>query len=232
MKFELTRYHRDTPEAELLADLKRVADELGIDTLTKKQYAERGKFGAGTMRVRFGEWYAALELAGLKTPRKSYRITDEQFFENLRQVWLKLGRQPTFVEMEQPLSKFSGTSYISRFGRWSLALEAFVAHANNEPFPAAKTAENETPRTRGRGGRKNRYIGGTLRLQVLKRDNFKCNYCGRSPATDPGVILHIDHIKALANGGETKLSNLQALCSVCNNAKRDSSMFEPRIPNS
>ncbi|MBS3113013.1 HNH endonuclease [Candidatus Woesearchaeota archaeon] len=55
----------------------------------------------------------------------------------------------------------------------------------------------------------------------MKRDNFKCKNCGRSPAIDMSLILHVDHIKALANGGETVLENLQTLCSKCNIGKSD-----------
>lgn len=60
-----------------------------------------------------------------------------------------------------------------------------------------------------------------LRFIVMRRDNFKCKNCGRSPATDPTIILHVDHIKAWANGGETILENLQTLCSKCNIGKSD-----------
>ena len=35
------------------------------------------------------------------------------------------------------------------------------------------------------------------------------------------IILHVDHIKAWAKGGETVLENLQTLCSVCNIGKSD-----------
>jgi 5-methylcytosine-specific restriction endonuclease McrA len=55
----------------------------------------------------------------------------------------------------------------------------------------------------------------------MRRDNFKCKNCGRSPATDQSIILHVDHINAWAKGGETILENLQTLCSVCNIGKSD-----------
>ena len=67
-----------------------------------------------------------------------------------------------------------------------------------------------------------RTISDKLRYQVLKRDNFKCCACGASPAKDPSVELHIDHIIPWSKGGETKLDNLQALCSRCNIGKSDS----------
>lgn len=54
------------------------------------------------------------------------------------------------------------------------------------------------------------------RYDVLKRDNFKCVLCGRSPAVDPKIILHIDHIIPKSKGGDNKPANLQTLCSDCN----------------
>jgi hypothetical protein len=28
----------------------------------------------------------------------------------------------------------------------------------------------------------------------MRKDNFKCVACGRNPATDPKIVLHVDHI--------------------------------------
>ena len=70
--------------------------------------------------------------------------------------------------------------------------------------------------------RSTRVISDKLRYQVLKRDNFKCCACGASPAKDPAVELHIDHIIPWSKGGETALGNLQTLCSKCNIGKSDS----------
>lgn len=67
-----------------------------------------------------------------------------------------------------------------------------------------------------------RTISDKLRYRVLKRDNFKCCACGASPAKDPSVELHIDHIIPWAKGGETKFENLQTLCAKCNIGKSDS----------
>ena len=67
-----------------------------------------------------------------------------------------------------------------------------------------------------------RSIPDRLRYQVLKRDMFKCCACGASPAKDPSVELHIDHIIPWAKGGSTTMDNLQTLCSKCNLGKGDS----------
>ena len=53
----------------------------------------------------------------------------------------------------------------------------------------------------------------------MKRDNFKCQKCGRSPSFDPKVQLHVDHILAWTKGGETELQNLETLCMECNIGK-------------
>ena len=66
-----------------------------------------------------------------------------------------------------------------------------------------------------------RNISDKLRYQVLKRDNFKCCACGASPAKDPSVELHMDHIIPYSKGGEATLENLQTLCSKCNLGKSD-----------
>ena len=57
----------------------------------------------------------------------------------------------------------------------------------------------------------------SLRFQVLKRDGFKCRYCGR-PADD-GVVLHVDHKVPRCEGGSDRIENLVAACADCNLGK-------------
>lgn len=54
------------------------------------------------------------------------------------------------------------------------------------------------------------------RFEILKRDGFRCRYCGRRA---PHVELHIDHVDAKANGGADANSNLVAACVDCNVGK-------------
>jgi len=58
----------------------------------------------------------------------------------------------------------------------------------------------------------------TLRFEVFKRDNFTCQYCGRSA---PDVILEADHIHPDSKGGKTDLLNLITSCFDCNRGKSD-----------
>lgn len=59
-------------------------------------------------------------------------------------------------------------------------------------------------------------INQKIRLEVLKRDNFKCVYCGKSAFE---TKLHIDHIIPISKNGNNKIENLQTLCEVCNLSK-------------
>jgi hypothetical protein len=61
--------------------------------------------------------------------------------------------------------------------------------------------------------KKRKSIPEKVRFEVFKRDSFKCQYCGKS---SPDVVLHVDHIKPVAEGGTNDISNLLAACSECN----------------
>ena len=63
-----------------------------------------------------------------------------------------------------------------------------------------------------------------LRFKVLQRDQFRCQLCGRSPATELICKLHVDHIIPFSKGGKTTLENLQTLCSHCNVGKSNRSV--------
>lgn len=64
-----------------------------------------------------------------------------------------------------------------------------------------------------------RSVNPLLKLKVLKRDKFKCNHCGISPAIDKTVELQIDHIYPFSKGGTHDIENLQTLCRECNYKK-------------
>lgn len=55
-----------------------------------------------------------------------------------------------------------------------------------------------------------------IRFEVFKRDKFTCQYCGRM---SPDVILEVDHIKPVAEGGENDILNLITSCRDCNRGK-------------
>lgn len=67
-----------------------------------------------------------------------------------------------------------------------------------------------------------------VRIRAMKRDRFRCTYCG-TPGTD--AELEVDHIIAVANGGSHHISNLTTACRKCNQAKGDGPAPERRNPS-
>lgn len=59
-------------------------------------------------------------------------------------------------------------------------------------------------------------ISKKIRFEVFKRDGFTCQYCGRMA---PDVILEVDHINPVANGGDNDIMNLITSCKDCNRGK-------------
>jgi len=58
----------------------------------------------------------------------------------------------------------------------------------------------------------------SVRFEVLRRDGFRCQYCGRS-SSDGDVILEVDHIVPVSKGGTNDLNNLITSCRECNRGK-------------
>lgn len=67
-----------------------------------------------------------------------------------------------------------------------------------------KTANNRKP------------ISKKMRFEVFKRDRFTCQYCGRMA---PDVVLEVDHITPVSEGGTNDILNLVTSCKECNRGK-------------
>lgn len=235
-------------DEEYYRDLQRVAILINCDTVSYDAYKEYGKFSAEHIIHRFGKWNTALQKAGLKeTGFSKDKITEQQCFDEIERIWILLGRQPTTTDIiKRGISIYSIDTFKRRFGGWRKALEAFVKYINssdnldsatnkehNNPGVLNECIENVQTNDKEIINKKNisnsvenkhktsRNINARLRFKVLQRDNFKCCACGASPAKDPSVELHVDHIIPWSKGGETVIENLQTLCSKCNLGKSD-----------
>lgn len=222
-------FNINVSDEQLLNDLRVTAKLLDATTITSTQYCEYGKHGHTIIIERFGKWETALLKAGLEPTGFHSTISAEELMEEIERIWIKLGRQPTTTDIKNGISKYSLNSYARKFGSWRKALETFVEYINQDekteeigveivsdiPATSIPTSSNTAIETR----KTKRDINLRLRFLVMKRDNFKCCMCGRSPATMPNLELHIDHIKPWSKGGETVIENLQTLCSDCNLGK-------------
>ena len=91
-----------------------------------------------------------------------------------------------------------------------------IEHVENDPVRAGR-ADYERPvvilLTRYVRVPSTRRVPVTRR-GVLRRDDHRCGYCGKSAAT-------IDHVMPRSRGGRDSWENLIACCLKCNNAKSD-----------
>ena len=212
--------------SDYTSDLRHVAELLGNKTVKNTEYRELGKYDAQKMSTRFGSWEKALLAAGLQPTGYTVSVSNEELLEEIERLWIHLGRQPTTTDIRAGLSRYGLTTFLRHFGSWRNALVTFVNFVNEETEqgPSLDVVLPQEPFDNPIAEIKHktrRDINLRLRFLVMKRDNFKCCMCGASPAKDPSVELHIDHIIPWSKGGETVVENLQTLCSKCNLGKSD-----------
>ena len=219
MKFEFSEYpNAKVSDDELLKDMKEVIKKDCDASLSMAEYDEKGRYNSSTIIRHFGSWNNALSLIGAEINNRKF--TEEELFNNIERVWIYKGKQPSRRDMDNKnISLISNGAYLRKYGKWTTALKAFIEYINsteNEYQEKDSNIKNNkishnTPRE----------VNLRLRFKVMSRDNFRCCFCGASPAKDPSVELHIDHIIPWSKGGETIFENLQTLCSNCNLGKSD-----------
>ena len=225
MKFTIKTLGKHLSDEELLSDLKDVFNKLTEkgEKISKRSYNEIGKYSAFTYASRFGSWNTALAKANIPVTRE-INITNENLLENIKDVWIIKGKQPTYRDIDGPTSKYSASTYQERFGSWNRALEAFSDYINSAFEDTNSDKQNRIEDNHSDFNQKarrktRRDISERMRFSVLLRDGFRCQSCGRSPLKSPGVELQVDHIIPWSKGGETVQSNLQTKCKKCNLGK-------------
>ncbi len=216
---------KNMTDDDVMKEIQRIATKLGKPNgLRIDEFDQHSDISHSTARKRFGSWRKALEYAGLSAGRLGRRYTDEECFKNLLNVWTYHGRSPKTTEMCRSPSKIGYRAYTYRWGTWIKALEAFVQRTKQDldtPSHCDKSKKHldKVVCDSNKTSAEKREIKLGLRYKVLKRDNFRCVMCGRSPATEQGCELHVDHIIPFSKGGKTILDNLRSACRECNLGK-------------
>ncbi|MES9969981.1 MAG: HNH endonuclease [Candidatus Thiodiazotropha sp.] len=211
---------------KILDELRRVAAHYGMREFSGREFDDVANgCSKSTASRAFGSWKNALEATGLElTEHRNSRkdkISEPDLILELKRVWALLGHRPSRTEWEGIETKYSYGTYKRRFGGWenacAIAQSGSLESTDFENDKEISVSNSETsPKIRDETKRN---IPLKLRLKVFKRDSYKCVLCGRSPATEHGVVLHVDHIIPFSEGGETSEENLQTLCQECNLGK-------------
>lgn len=239
MDYEFRRKRIDTiSEEKKLEELENVARHFNYTEFSWRDFNKLSNISASAIKVHFGSWKKALAALKLHLQRKGMDLSprpfapqriysNEDLFNEMERIWHTVGQRPSRVEWERSNPKISITAYKKRFGSWTNACEKFIEYKiGGEIFsqdfilPERPEILKETNNTEKKHSpEKIRDVSLRLRLAVLTRDNFRCVFCGKSPATNIGTRLHIDHIIPFSKGGKSTLENLQTLCEECNLGK-------------
>jgi len=184
MRFNIKIPNLNITDEEMLGDLKIVAKKLNKSSISQQEYKEHGKYSYTSYRNHFGTWKKALLKAGLDTTR-NWGTSREEYLENLKDVWVKLGRQPKYTDMIMPFSKLSSTAYAHYFGNWTNSLIEYQKFLNEESIETADSIEN-VQSDRVNGHKTQRNVNWRLRFKVMQRDNFNVYFVeGHQQMTHP-----------------------------------------------
>jgi hypothetical protein len=140
MKAKQKPYHRNIPDADLIADLKRLARKNKRPGVTIGEYLKHGRYSHSSMFRRFGSWIKAMDKAGLVAIRKGRAVVpNEELIADLKRVAAALHTTRLSSTKYNKLGRFHSGLSAFRFGSWQKALA--VAGLERAPRPRATTDE-------------------------------------------------------------------------------------------
>jgi 5-methylcytosine-specific restriction endonuclease McrA len=241
-KFELGRHQISKISREkVIADLEKVAKHFNYKDFRQDDFDKIADISYYKVYREFGSWEKALEFLKeylkrkgieFEITRRRSKYSTQEMFDELERLWVQLGHRPSRNEWTALKPKISYDAIQRRFGGWQSACLKFVEYKSGGAITAEVTktiaAQNVNQKLEKDNPvnsiEKTRAVPLNIRFKVLNRDNFRCVYCGKSPATDLSVKLHIDHIVPFSRGGTNSLENLQTLCEQCNYGKSNTEL--------
>ena len=116
---------------------------------------------------------------------------------------------PTRKEVEEDYPELNPEEYPEEISDMQCTV---FGHICPVVFVAEGFTETSEPRRRGR------YIPFKVKMRVVRRDNYKCQVCGK-PLLDNEV--EFDHIIPISKGGSSEEHNIRLTCFKCNRDKND-----------
>ncbi|MFV0378581.1 MAG: HNH endonuclease [Mangrovibacterium sp.] len=129
-------------------------------------------------------------------------------FNNELRLWFMPELATTDGEWDDLKNELKFTS--NKFKHYSECLEFSRYHYLNIP---KKTTTNSSSKKLSQ----RIPISTMLRFEIFQRDNFTCQYCGKTK--NDGAKLVIDHKIPISKGGTDSIDNLVTACNECNLGK-------------
>jgi hypothetical protein len=199
----------------LLSSVKKYAEKVNYRYFSSTDYDtwKEKKGHSATVIERFGSWKKTLAMLGIEGGRER-KYSPEQLIENLETVWRHLGIPPGKRQIGKYGQKISEHPYKQIWGSVRSACQ-FLAKYHEGKITREKLLKGST------SANIRRSIPLKIRWEVLKRDNYRCVKCGRSPSSDHTVQLEVDHKDPATKGSLVEADDLQTLCWECNQGKKD-----------
>ena len=201
-KFDINAKRIRLTDNEVLSSVKKYAEKVNFRYFPSTEYDtwKEKKGHSSTIIQRFGSWKKVLLLLGIEGGREHY--TPEQLVENLENIWKHLGFPPGKRHIGKYGQKISESPYKQIWGSVRAACQ-FLAK-----YHEGKITKEELLRGKISSNRRHS-IPLKIRWQVLKRDNYTCKKCGRSPSLDHKVRLEVDHKNPVSKGGQDDMGLLR-----------------------
>jgi hypothetical protein len=198
-----------------MSSVKSYAEKVNYRYFSSTEYDlwNDKKGHSATIITRFGSWKKVLTLLGIEGGKK-HRYSPEELINNLENIWKKLGFRPGKRQIGKYGERISEHPYKQIWGSVKSACQYLAKFHDGKITREELLNGNTSTKTR-------QTISLKIRWEVLKRDNYTCKKCGRSPSLDHNVQLEVDHRNPVAKGGLNNIENLQTLCRECNQGKKD-----------
>ena len=214
-KFDINAKKVRISNDEILSSLEKYAEKVKFQYFPTTEYDKWSSKIAHTTTIceRFGSWNKALKIIGIEGGRER-RYSSDELIENLENIWKEIGYPPGKRQLAKYGNKISESPYKKIWGSVSIACELLAKFHEGKITREALLIGNSKINVR-------ETIPLNVRWKILKKDNYTCVKCGKSPAKNNDIELEIDHILPVAKGGTNDIKNLQTLCRNCNQGKKD-----------
>lgn len=237
-KFQRTRIDK-IPRNKIIEQLEKTARAFNYVVFRQKDFNKIADINSHTVAREFKTWNNAIVFLSahlkkknieLKLKRKGY-FSDKKLFDEMERIWNLIGHRPSPNEWKASKPKISSNTYMRYFNGWQNACLKFIEYKMGSAILVDNEIDIDVEKSQQVGSKNrdktvsSRTVPLSVRLKVLSRDAYRCVLCGRSPATEVGVRLHIDHKIPFSKGGSSTIENLQTLCQDCNLGKSDKQVF-------